>query len=74
MKEFIIDGGAEDGKRFVLENKHIICPLIVEAVKHAFDNNIDNYEIFKIIYPKAKLTIISEITKKDWVNSLNKCL
>jgi hypothetical protein len=74
MKEFIIDGGAEDGKKFVLENKHIICPLIVEAVRKAFYNNIDRYEIFKIVYPKMNITIISEITKKDWINSLDKCL
>lgn len=74
MKEFIIDGGSEDGKKFILENKHIICPLIVSSVREAFYNNINRYEIFKIVYPKMNITIISEITKKDWVNSLDKCL
>ena len=73
MKDFFFSN-EEDQKNFLLENKWLICSLIVEGVRKSIDDNLETLTIFRIISPLDDFIMTTELKKKDWLESLNKCL
>lgn len=73
MKDFFFSN-EEDQKNFLLENKWLICSLIVEGVRKSIDDNLESITIFRIINPLDDFIMTTELKKDDWLESLNKCL
>lgn len=73
MKDFYFSN-EDDQKNFLLENKWLIHSLIVEGVRKCIDEGLDSLVIFRIINPIDDFILTTELFKKDWEESLNKCL
>ena len=73
MKDFYVSNG-DDQKKFLQDNKWLICSLIVEGVKKSIEENLESLIIFRVINPLMDSMLTTELKKSDWVNSLNKCL
>ena len=73
MKDFYFSN-EEDRKKFLIDNKWLICSLIVEGVKKSFDEGLQSIVIFRLIYTIDDFIMTTELRKNDWSNSLDKCL
>jgi hypothetical protein len=73
MKDFYFSN-EDDQKNFLLENKWLIHSLIVEGVRKSLDEGLDTIIIFRIINQFNDFVLTTELQKKDWEESLNKCL
>ena len=73
MKDFYFSN-EDDQKNFLLENKWLIHSLIVEGVRKSLDEGLDTIIIFRIINQFNDFVLTTELKKKDWEESLNKCL
>ena len=73
MKDFYVSN-EDDQKKFLQDNKWLICSLIVEGVKKSIEENLESLIIFRVINPLEDIMLTTELKKGDWANSLNKCL
>lgn len=73
MKDFYVSN-EDDQKKFLQDNKWLICSLIVEGVKKSIEENLESLIIFRVINPLMGSMLTTELKKSDWANSLNKCL
>jgi hypothetical protein len=73
MKDFYFFN-EDDEKEFLNNKKWLLHPLIVESVKKAYKNNLENIVVFRIINPAGNFIMVSELKKIEWVDSLNKSL
>jgi hypothetical protein len=73
-RDFFFDGSSESEGDFLTKNKGLICKLIIEAVKESMEKNLKNFTVFRIINPNKNFVVTSQITKDDWLESLEKCL
>ena len=73
MKDFYFSN-EEDRKKFLIDNKWLICSLIVEGVKKSFDEGLQSIVIFRLINTIDDFIMTTELRKNDWGKSLYKCL
>lgn len=73
MKDFYFSSEG-DQKKFLIENKWLICSLIVEGVKKSLEEELDSILIFRLINTIDDVVLTTELRKEDWVVSLKKCL
>jgi hypothetical protein len=73
MKDFYFSN-EDDRKKFLIDNKWLICSLIVEGVKKSLEEGLQSIVIFRLINTIDDFIMSTELRKNDWVESLNKCL
>jgi hypothetical protein len=73
MKDFYFTNG-DDEKDFLKNKKWLIHSLIFDAVKKAYNENLETTIIFRIINTESDFIMTSELKKEDWVNSLDKSM
>ena len=73
MKDFYFSN-EEDRKKFLIDNKWLICSLIVEGVKKSFDEGLQSIVIFRLINTIDDFIMTTELRKNVWGKSLYKCL
>lgn len=73
MKDFYFSN-EDDEKEFLKNKKWLIHSLIIDAVKKAIDDDLENVVVFRIINPVSNFIMTSELKKEDWVGSLGKSL
>lgn len=73
MKDFYFSND-DDQKNFLRDNKWLICSLIVEGVRKSLDEGLESLPLFRIINQFDDFVMTTELQKKDWEESLNKCL
>jgi len=73
MKDFYFSN-EDDEKEFLKNQKWLIHSLIVESVKKAYNEGLDNIVVFRMINTVSNFIMTSELYRDDWVGSLNKSL
>jgi predicted lipase len=73
MKDFYFSN-EDDEQEFLKNQKWLIHSLIVESVKKAYSEGLENIVVFRIINPINNFIMKSELNKCDWVESLSKSL
>ena len=64
----------EEEDTYLNKNREYIHVKILENVEFAYENNIENIELLKIINNFRGFTFILCVNKDSWVDSLEKCL
>tara|TARA_R110000796_G_scaffold8500_1_gene27851 strand:- start:191 stop:517 length:327 start_codon:yes stop_codon:yes gene_type:complete len=64
----------EEEKEFLLDNKNLICELIVTAIKKCVSEGMDVMEVFTSINSNRDYVMTTQVKKDDWGESLEKCL
>jgi hypothetical protein len=73
MKDFYFSN-EDDEQEFLKKQKWLIHSLIVESVKKAYSEDLENIVVFRIINPISNFIMTSELNREDWVDSLSKSL
>jgi len=73
MKDFYFSN-EDDEQEFLKNQKWLIHSLIVESVKKAYSEDLENIVVFRIINPISNFIMTSELNREDWVDSLSKSL
>jgi hypothetical protein len=64
----------EEEKEFLLDNKNLICKLIVSAIEKSIIEDLDKCQVFSTVNSNRNYVITSEVKKGEWDESLKKCL
>ncbi len=70
----IIINNEEEEENLLFNNRYRIHKEIVKNIKTAFENNIESITLFNIINNLRGYTMILMVDKKNWDESLEKCL
>jgi hypothetical protein len=72
-REFFFNDEEEE-KEFLLDNKNLICELIVTAIKKSVSEGMDVMEVFTSINSSKGYVMTTQVKKEHWDESLEKCL
>jgi hypothetical protein len=64
----------EDEREFLLDNKNLICELIITAIKKSMREGVDIMEVFTSINSNKGYIMTTQVKKEHWDESLEKCL
>ena len=72
-REFFFNDDDEE-KEFLLDNKNLICELIVTSIKKCVSEGLDVMEVFTSINSSRGYVMTTQVKKEHWGESLEKCL
>ena len=72
-RQFFFNDDDEE-KEFLLDNKNLICELIVTAIRKSFNEDKDEMEVFTSINSNRDYIMTTQVQRDDWGESLEKCL
>tara|TARA_Y100000401_G_scaffold113376_1_gene113971 strand:+ start:372 stop:683 length:312 start_codon:yes stop_codon:yes gene_type:complete len=70
----IIINTEEEEENLLTNNRHHIHSEIVKNIDHAYENDIENLTLFKIINNLRDYTMVLMVDKENWDESLEKCV
>ena len=72
-RQFFFNDDDEE-REFLLDNKNLICELIVTAIRKSFNEDKDEMEVFTSINSNRDYIMTTQVQRDDWGESLEKCL
>jgi hypothetical protein len=72
-RQFFFNDDDEE-REFLLDNKNLICELIVTAIRKSFNEDKDEMEVFTSINSNRDYIMTTQVQRDDWGESLVKCL
>ena len=70
-REFFFNDDDEE-KEFLLDNKNLICELIVTSIKKCVSEGLDVMEVFTSINPSRGYVMTTQVKKEHWGETLEK--
>jgi len=64
----------EEEEKYLSEYKFSIHTKILESVEKAFDEDIENIELFQVVNNYRGFTFVVMVERGSWLDSLTKCL